>query len=70
MYNQTIVTIKANPPYHSKYLSTLPANFSMKSKSTIRLKDAIATTTTLKPIPSNEFENNPGIEIWKNDKMS
>ena len=52
MYNQTIVTVKPKAPNHSYSFGmkfSLP--LSIKSKSEIRLKDAIATTIMLNPMP-------------------
>ena len=65
MYIQTIVTINENPKYHSKCLSTFPANLSMLSKSIIRLNVAIATTIMLNPIPIGLLENICGMVMLK-----
>ena len=65
MYNHIIVTSNENPKYHSQCLFATPANLSMLSKSTIRLKDAIAITTRLNTIPIGLFEKIPGMVMWK-----
>src|SRR4051794_22531014 len=52
-YNQTIVTNKPHAPYHSIYLGApVLAPTSIISKSSIRLKAAIATINRLIPIAS------------------
>src|ERR1019366_5126411 len=51
-YSHTSVTMIPNAPYHSIYFGAPTATpCSMKSKSSTRFSDAMATTNRLKPIP-------------------
>ena len=64
-----MVTSSENPKYHSKCLSTFPANLSILSKSIIKYSVAIETVKILKPIPIGLFEKRCGIVILKSPKM-
>ena len=56
-YSHIKVTIREKAPNHSMYLGApCSAPISMKSKSSTKLRAAIATTNRLKPIPKSPLE--------------